>query len=118
MVNCAAIGCSNSSKTKKADDVKGWHVVPYKQSEADLRKKWLQAMKRDPGYPENPKNFVLCGLHFEDDCFARDRKFELMGGKRTYLLLKDSVPSVFSFSKSVKKRTSSESRAEERARKS
>ena len=85
MVNCCAINRNNSSKKKKGDDVKGWHIVPYKENEKELRKKWLHALKRDPPYPENDKNFVVCGLHFDDNSFKRDLRYELCGGKRAFV---------------------------------
>ena len=72
MVNCAAIEYTDSSKNKKNEEVKGWHWVPYKESDRATHKKWLQGNKRTPPYPEKKENFVICGLHFEENCFKRD----------------------------------------------
>ena len=102
------------SEKKKGDDVKGWHIVPYKENEKELRKKWLHALKRDPPYAENFKNFVVCGLHFDDNSFKRDLRHELCGGRYAFVLLEDAVPSVFTFSTSVEKRVLSERRAGKR----
>ena len=75
MVFCAAINCSNSSNKQKTYEVKGWHKVPVKK---ELRKKWITAMKRNPPFPSE-NNFVLCGMHFRDECFQRDLKvFKLL----------------------------------------
>ena len=123
MVYCSAIGCQNRSndprgKVKKrcADEVKGWHVVPYKLEETTLRKKWLQAMKREPPYPQNPQNFIVCGVHFEDSSFKRDLKYEMCGGKRKFSLVENAVPSIFTFSVDSKKRVTSKQRIDKRDR--
>ena len=117
MVNCAAVGCNNASKGSNkilAKDVKGWHLVPYKENDIELRRKWLAAMKRDPPYPQKNENFVVCGLHFEDHCWKRDLQYELLGGEPKFVLLDDAVPSLFGFTNLPKKRTSSILRAENR----
>ena len=64
-------------------------------------------MKRQPPYPDD-KNFVLCGLHFEDDYFVRDFMHELNNQKRKYKLGEDDGP----ISKEKQKRRSSEMRQE------
>ena len=97
MVICGGIGCNNDSRNKKIGEVQGWHVVPYKNEENLLCDKWIQAMKREPPYPVNPQNFDLC-LHFTDDSFKRDLRFEMFGGTQTFNLVDGSVPSIFSFS--------------------
>ena len=69
-------------------------------------------MRRDPPYPENPENFILCGLHFTDDSFKRDLQFEISGlGKQRFKLVDGAVPSVFSFPVPAKKRSFSENRS-------
>ena len=52
---------------KLTTDVKGWHEVP--SHDKVLRAAWIHVMRRDPPYPSQ-KNFVLCGLHFADECFC------------------------------------------------
>ena len=70
-------------------------------------------MKRDPPYPKN-KNFYLCGLHFRDDSFKCDLRYELQGGEKTFKLLDTAVPSIFSFSKETKRWVKSQERAKKR----
>ena len=110
MVNCGAINCVKSSEKFTSEDVKGWHKVPTK---GPLRQKWLTAIKRDPPYPA-AKNFYLCGLHFAEDCFKRDLRQELMGGKKSFKLTDITVPSIFVFTKETKVRLSSCERSEKR----
>ena len=69
-------------------------------------------MKRDPQDGKYPKYFYLCGLHFEDDNFERDVKYEITGSKRTFKLKANAVPSIFGFLEAKKRRTLSESRKE------
>ena len=71
MVTCSALNCSNSSSKKLTTGVKGWHEVP--SHDKVLRAAWIHAMQRDPPYPSQ-KNFVLCGLHFAEECFEHDLK--------------------------------------------
>lgn len=121
MVTCCAINCGKSSTKLKVDDVKGWHTVPYKPEDKLLRQKWIVAMKRDPPYPVKKEDFVICGSHFTYECFERDLRYELMGGKKTYKLLPTAVPTIFTFDKkegetdkNEKKRTFSEKRKDKR----
>ena len=98
-------------KKNKVADVKGCHKV-QKEDDRTLRRKWLQGMMLDPPYPENPENFVLCELHFTDDNFKRELQFEISGhGKQRFKLIDGAVPSVFSFSAPIKKRSFAESRS-------
>ena len=110
MVGCAAPMCSNHSRNKKKADVKGWHYIPR---ELCLRKKWIVAMRRDPPYPKDT-NFALCGLHFTDDCFLDDPKAKYGGMAASFKLKEDAVPSVFEFSKQIKRRRTSEHRRNKR----
>ena len=91
MVSCGAINRGNSSSKLKTDDMKGWHNVPHKPKDMLLRQKWLVAMKRDPPYPKN-EHFSVCGLHFTDECFERDLRYQLQGGKRNFKLIATAVP--------------------------
>ena len=116
MVNCAAPGCGRHSRKFKSEDVKGWHSVPTAMENSQLRTQWLTAMKREPPYPLD-KNFYLCGLHFSDDCFHRDIKHEMMGGKKTFKLIDTAVPDNFYFSKDNKRRVSSHERADKQIKK-
>ena len=115
MVRCAAIECGNGSREKKTYDVKGWHQVPTEDAENCLRQKWLTAMKRDPPYPDNPKDFVVCGLHFSDDDFKPDLKYEYTKrGKQRFILADNAIPSIFNFSTPTNKRHFSENRMSKR----
>ena len=82
MPSCGLPGCKKfSSYNVKASEVKGWHCVP---TEKTLHKKWITAIHRQPT-PDFPDDFRVCGPHFEKECFERDLKYELMGGKRTFV---------------------------------
>ena len=114
MPSCAVPTYNNSSSRKvKADDVKGWHMIP---SDEKLRAKWIAASKREPPYPKKDRDFQFCGIHFANECFERNIMAELMGSK-TYNLKEDDVPTIFPFSKSKRKRNSSEIRAARRVKK-
>lgn len=54
-------------------------------------------MKRNP-YPKD-FNFYLCGLHFSDEDFQQDLRYEVQGGKKKLKLLDTAIPSIFSFTK-------------------
>ena len=60
-------------------------------------KKCLAAMKQNP-YPKDFK-FYLCGLHFSDEDFQQDLRYEVQGGKKKLKLLDTAIPSIFSFTK-------------------
>ena len=110
MVTCAAIECGNDSREKKTYDVKGWHQVPTEDAENCLRQKWLTAMKWDPPYPDNPKDFVVCGLHFKPDLKHEYTK----RGKQRFILADNAIPSIFNFSTPTNKRHFSENRMSKR----
>ena len=76
----------------KQREVKGYHNVP--ETDAKLRDQWLAQMKRDPQDGKYPKYFYLCGIHFEDDYFERDLKYELTGSKRNFKLKANAAPSI------------------------
>ena len=108
MPSCAVPTCNHSSSRKvKADDVKGWHMIPCDEK---LQEKWIAASKREPPYPKKDSDFQFCGIHFADECFERNIMVELMGSK-SYNLKEDAVPTIFLSSKSMRKRNSSEIRA-------
>ena len=75
----------------------------------------MAAMHRKTPYPDN-EYIQLCGLHFEDDCFERDFKAELMNTPKRFKLKEDAVPSIFPFSQPKSKRNSSEMRVAKRAK--
>ena len=79
-------------------------------------------MKRDPPYPKN-EHFSVCGLHFADECFERDLRYQLQGGKRNFKLIATAVPTIFDFedklqhgkvSGETRKRVSSQKREDKR----
>ena len=108
MLSCAVPTCNNSSSRKvKADDVKGWHMIP---SDKNLQSKWIAASKRILPYPKKDRDVQFCGIHFADECFERNIMAELMGSK-SYNLKEDAVPTIFRFSKSKRNRNSSVIRA-------
>ena len=122
MVSCGTINCGNSSSKLKTDDVEGWHNVPHEPKDMLLRQKWLFAMKRDPPYPKN-EHFSVCGLHFADECFERDLRYQLQGGKRNFKLIATAVSTIFDFedklqhgkvSGETRKRVSSQKREDKR----
>ena len=83
----------------------------------DRREKCLVSIRRGTSskFPDFPDDFRICGLHFEDNCFERDFRHELMGQERTFKLKDDSIPIVFSFKKPpAEKRKLSEERAAKR----
>ena len=43
MVNCCTINCS---KKKRGDDVKGWHIVPYKEKRKRIDEKMVNEVIR------------------------------------------------------------------------
>ena len=109
MVSCGAINCGDSSSKLKTNDVKGWHNVPHKPKDMLLRQKWLVAMKRDPPYPKI-EHFSVCGLHFADECFERDLRYQLQGGKRNFKLIATAVPTIFDFEDKLHGKISGETR--------
>ena len=62
---CVAVGCNSNSFTK--DRKKGLKFFRLPKHD-NLKKKWLQNIKRE----NLPKTPTLCQLHFEGHCFKRD----------------------------------------------
>ena len=65
----------------------------------------------------NILNIFVCVIHFEDDDFELDLKFELTETKRTFELKENAVPSKFVFSDQKKEHQFSESRREKKGTK-
>ena len=82
MTNCGAPNCTNRSNDKNKS--LSFHRIPQK---ADLRKKWLQNLKRQ----NMPDNIFICSEHFESSCFKRDFRAELMNTKPRHDLEDDAV---------------------------
>ena len=106
--------CHRVSRKIKAVDVNGWYTIPKDEI---LRKKWISAIPREPEYPADDKDFVLCGLHFEEECFLRDYMSELTRAPRKWADKEDAIPSIFLFSKPTGKRKSSEMQEAQRTKK-
>ena len=70
-------------------------------------------MKPYPPYPKD-NNIYFCGLHFSNEDFQRDLRYELQGIEKTFKLLDTAIPSIFSFTKNVKRREESEKRFHKR----
>ena len=68
MVGCSAINCSN----KTGDPNISFHRLPNKTEKLNLRKKWLQKMRRED--ISTGQNVVLCSAHFFPEDFQRDLK--------------------------------------------
>jgi len=67
---CSAFGCTNKWEPNSAIS---FHRLPKKSRNEELRKKWLQNIKREGILPKD-ENFFICSVHFEEDCFKRDLK--------------------------------------------
>ena len=87
MVNsCVAFGCSNNYKT-------GVSVFKFPK-DAELRKKWIQQVKRTRAKWNGPSpHSVLCGEHFTEDSF--EPLPNKLGIKKRAVLKKDAVPTIF-----------------------
>ena len=113
MPSCAVPTCNNSSSRKvKADDVKCWHMIP---SDKKTSSKMDCSQQMRTTYPKKDRDFQFCGIHFVDECFERNIMAELMVSK-SYNLKEDAVTTIFPFSKSKRKRISSEIRAARRVK--
>ena len=111
MVYCAAIGCTNDSKF-----VKGVGYYYVKSRKTDVQKQWIVKLRRKDLVVNS--NTVVCGQHFEEDCFERDLKAELLNIKRTKKLKDDAVPTIFNFPGTVtqKRRCHTEARLTKKAK--
>ncbi|KAL9963338.1 hypothetical protein ACROYT_G032532 [Oculina patagonica] len=103
---CMALGCNNKSKKRK--DLT-FYRLPRDQ---ELLKRWLVNLRK-PTLPQCLDYLAVCSEHFEPECFGRDLKAELLGGRPKPPLLKGSVPTLFlynNFKANVKRRVVSEER--------
>ena len=64
---CVAVGCNSNSFTKDRKKSLKFFQLP---KDDNLKKKWLQNIKRE----NLPKTPTLCQLYFEEHCFKRDLK--------------------------------------------
>ena len=72
MPSCAAFQCTNRSASNKNKDNKlSFHRIPSEEENGELRKKWLQNIRRAGQLPKD-SGFYICSAHFEKDCFKRD----------------------------------------------
>lgn len=84
---CMAPGCSNEGYCKEGIH---YHRLPLK--DGVKLSKWLNAMKlKNP--PVN-RFSRICSDHFEQECFERDLRAELMGTKPKHLLKDSAVPTL------------------------
>ena len=86
---CSVPGCSNRSDRDKTS----FHKFPLKNPK--LLSQWIHNIKRKYFTPN--RHSRVCGVHFSDECFVRDKSFycpELPAA--THRQLKpDSVPTIF-----------------------
>ena len=92
MVYCAAFNCNNDSReTKGSVPPIHYHVFATEES---ILKQWLAKISRADLVVT--KNSRLCSRHFDDECYERDLKAELLGTPRQFRLKPDAVPTKFS----------------------
>ncbi|XP_062268533.1 THAP domain-containing protein 1 [Platichthys flesus] len=84
---CSAYGCKN--RYHKDKDV-SFHKFPL--ARPDVCGKWVAAMRRNNFKPTKYSN--ICSAHFTEDCFKRECN--------NRVLKESAVPSLFSFSLSIK----------------
>lgn len=110
VVSCAAYGCSNSRKNTKFS----FFRLP---KEKNVARMWKMNVNRVGSQPKDD-NYFLCETHFEESCFERDLKAELMGYKASGKKLKvGSIPTIFSHKNQPKKRIHSNERENKSRRK-
>ena len=68
--------------------IESFHVFP---KDRKLWLIWQQYCLRGDSFIPNEKSRI-CSRHFRPEDFGRDLKFELMGGKKKYLLKPGTVP--------------------------
>ena len=89
MPSCGAPGCTNRSTDGKNLT---FHRLPSQKKRNSLRLEWIQNIKRQ----NVPKELFICSVHFEESCFKRDLKSELVAeAKPRHELLDDAVPTIF-----------------------
>ncbi|XP_013409977.1 THAP domain-containing protein 10-like [Lingula anatina] len=85
---CVAQNCSNSKHTGHS-----LHRFPQKPN---LRRQWVkfvQTKRKNFNAPSPSSQAVLCGAHFEEDCFASPL-MNALGLKTKRTLKEDSVPTI------------------------
>ena len=69
--SCAAVGCINRWKS---DSPVYFYRIP---KDLNLKKKWLNNIKREVQLPKDEK-FFICSTHFEEKYFKRDLEVSLV----------------------------------------
>ena len=100
MSSCGAPGCINRSENNPS---LSFHRLPSDKQRSKLRLDWLRNIKREIV----PKCMYICSEHFEESCFKRDLRAELLGGKPKNDLKDDAVPTIFNHKTIPKKRRAS-----------
>ena len=68
MPNCHALEC----QLRSSDHPElSFHKIPSEEKKPELRKIWLQNIRRAGKLPQD-QSFFICSNHFEKDCFVRD----------------------------------------------
>ena len=102
MVYCCAVDCVNDSSKQKSDYEKvSFYRFP---NDKNIQKLWLDKIRRPKVNLPPYKNIRLCHLHFENDCFERDLKNELLNLPTKTILKKNAVSTIFSYVKKCQKR--------------
>ena len=105
MVYCCAVGCVNdSSKQSKIENEKiSFYRLP---NDKKIQKLWIDKIRRPKVNLPPYRNIRICHLHFEEECFERDLKSELLNLPIKRILKKDAVPTLFSYlNKGTKRNT-------------
>ena len=88
--SCMVPGSHNKQTNKELH----FHRLPL--GRPSQLKKWLANMKlKNPPVTNCSR---LCSAHFLLQCYIRDLKSELMGGRASYILKENAVPTIFDFS--------------------
>ena len=79
MVYCSAVNCKSNfkppcSNRRKEDIYISFYGLPH---DHDFKRKWISAIKRATLPKE--ESVKVCHLHFDENCFERDRKVYLIG---------------------------------------
>jgi len=89
MPGCAVAGCSNwHGKASCTDEALSFHRFPKDEA---LRKVWINRCCRKDEF--NVDCTRICSKHFDDDCFIRDMRNELLGQPSRRILKDDAIPS-------------------------
>ena len=88
--NCAIAGCLNwrgKSQTDSSDVILSFHRFPKDEV---LCKTWVNRCCRQDLV--NPKTALICSVHFEESCFVRDLRNELLGLPTRRILQDNALP--------------------------